>query len=57
MPPVSNMRNQIKHEEEDDVKRRMKKETKGRHHQNHDSCMHLTYEMKKFLRVTCQLPP
>ena len=56
MPPVSNMRNQIKHEEEDDVKRRMKKETKGRHHQNHDSCMHLTYEMKKFLRVTCQLP-
>ena len=41
MPPVSNMRNQIKHEE-DDVNRRMKKETEGRHH-NHDSCMHLTY--------------
>ena len=55
MPPVSIMRNQINHEE-DDVNRRMKKETKGRHHQNHDSCMHLTYEMKKFLRVTCQLP-
>ena len=41
MPPVSFMRNQINHEEED-INRRMKKETEGRH-QNHDSCMHLTY--------------